>query len=221
MKTAILILSVIFLVQVQAAFLGPATPKPNKPDFDFHVFASEWAGSICSINKCGKADVEGASTTFWNIHGLWPSDGKMGVNYCSDEKFDPKRVANQKEDLRTYWSGLYSSADAFHGHEWEKHGTCAKMTQEEYFKTTTELAKELDIYSLLHRNGIIPGGSYDCDRIAGIIRKEFEVNTISLLTKNGYLTELYLCLTKDDFKPTNCASGRICKGMIKYPEFKN
>jgi len=142
----------------------------------------------------------------------------MSVNYCSDEKFNPALISNQKEELATYWSGLYSSADAFHGHEWEKHGTCAKMTQPEYFHTVTQLAKGYDIYGALERNGITPGGVYECEQIASVIRKEFEVSIISLMSKNGYLTELYLCVSKDDFKPQNCASGKVCKGSVKYPK---
>jgi len=216
--------AIIFLICILVCIQGktnvkhaPTTPTLNKKtDFDFYVFASEWTGSVCSTNKCTNAYDAGAATNFWNIHGLWPSDGSMNVNYCTDEKFDPTQIAGQKDLLATYWSGLYSSADSFHGHEWEKHGTCSGMDQATYFSTVVKLAKVFDIYSTLQRNGIIPGGVYDCAEVADIIKEEYGVNIITLNSASGYLTELYLCVDKQ-FRPRDCASGKICKGNVKYP----
>jgi len=215
MKIAALILIAFALYQVEGAFRAPLTAQGSK-DFSFYVFTSEWAGSICSTNTCNSPHSKGVSKTFWNIHGLWPSDGKMGINYCSNEKFDLKKISHLKTDLASYWSGLYSSADSFHSHEWEKHGTCSKMSQADYFSTAIRIGKNINVYSILQRNNIVPGGVYSCQAVANALKQHLKVSTFTLQATGGYLTALKLCVGKN-LQLQNCPSGNICKGTIKYP----
>jgi len=219
MKLAFIALCLFLAVCVNASFRSPvATKTQGKKDFNFYVFASEWAGSVCHTNACDKADDQGVKLDFWNIHGLWPSDGKMDVNYCSDEKFNPSQISSIKTDLASYWSGLYSSADSFHGHEWEKHGTCSGMSQIDYFSAVIKVAKQLNVYGALQRNNIIPGPqTYTCDQVAKAIQKEYGVTSFTLQATSGYLTALSLCVNKD-FQVQNCPQGqKICSGSVKYP----
>jgi len=221
MKLAFIALCLFLAVSVNASLRKPykpaATQAQAKKDFDFYVFASEWAGSVCTTNSCTSAYDEGVVHDFWNIHGLWPSDGKMGVNYCSDEKFNPSLLSSIKSDLAGYWSGLYSSADSFHGHEWEKHGTCSGMSQIDYFTTTIKLARELDVFGALQRHNIIPGTqTYSCDQVAKAIQQTYGITKFSLSNPSKYLTELQLCVNKD-FQVQDCPKAKICNGEIKYP----
>jgi len=210
----------LLILRANASFRKPAIPTTNT-DFDFYVFTSEWAGSVCSTNSCDIADASGAALNFWNIHGLWPSDGHRGLNYCTDEKFDPSQLNSLKDDLTAYWSGLYSNADTFHGHEWQVHGTCSNMSQPDYFSTVMKIAKELDVYGALQRHNIIPGSqTYTCQQVANAIRQSFGVTSFTLQANSGYLMALQVCISKD-FKVENCpTTQKICSGTVKYPALK-
>jgi len=191
--------------------------KPSV-DFDFYAFASEWAGTTCSHEKCVSPYDSDASSTFWNIHGLWPSDGSDNPSYCTDEKFDPSAIASLKTELMEYWSGLYSSADDFHGHEWSKHGTCSNMNQLDFFSTVLQVAKSVDMYNVLSKNNITPGNSYTCEQIADVIRTTFGVNKFELSEKHGKIASYMLCVGKD-LKMQDCPNSNICSGQVEYPTF--
>jgi len=217
MKIAAFILIVFALSQVEGAFRSqPAAARTGTKDFSFYVFTSEWAGSVCSTNSCVSPHSKGVSKNFWNIHGLWPSDGKMGINFCSEEKFDIRQISHLKTDLASFWSGLYSSADSFHSHEWLKHGTCSRMSQADYFSTAMKIGKNVNVFSALQSNKIVPGGVYNCQDVANAIRQHLKINTFTLQSVNGYLTSLKLCVDKD-LRLINCPSGSICSGRVQYP----
>jgi len=185
--------------------------------FSFYVFACEWAGSVCKENSCG--DDKGASTNFWNVHGLWPSDGSEDLNYCTDEKFDPTQITKLQDQLTQFWNGLYSSADAFHEHEWTKHGTCANMKQEKFFSTVLELAQKLDVYSALEKNGIVPGKTYSCSDFERAIKQEYGIESFSIASNDGYIGEIDMCVGTD-LHPKDCPmKSKICSGQVHYPDF--
>jgi ribonuclease T2 len=187
--------------------------------FDFYVFACEWAGSVCESENC--SDDEGVSTEFWNIHGLWPSDGNEGLNFCSNEQFNPELLSSLTNELNLYWSGLYSSANSFHSHEWEKHGTCSGMSQETFFSTVLNLAQNLAVYQALENSGITPGGSYECSAIASALQSQYGVSSFSVQSQNGYLSAIQLCVDTN-LNVMNCPDGSdsdICSGSVSYPQF--
>ena len=183
-------------------------------DFEFYVFASEWRGSVCSYNKCSLD----SAPSFWNIHGLWPSDGSRGVNFCTDEKFDPSQLNGLESSVAKYWSSLYSNDNSFHGHEWQKHGTCSGMDQETYFSTTIQLALHLDVYGTLSSAGIVPGSKASCQDVAKALTSKYQVSSFTISAQNGYLSQIELCVSKD-LKVTECPRRNICNGSVQYPNF--
>jgi len=186
-------------------------------EFDFYVFVCEWAGTTCKLNDCDQD--QGASQDFWNIHGLWPSDGSVGPNFCTDEKFDSSKIASLSKDMNQYWSGLYASAEGFHEHEWTKHGTCSNKTQLDFFTLVLAVATRLDVYSGLAHNGITPGNSYDCADIEKAIKEQYGVSNFSLQADSGYLSAIEICMDANlDLR--DCPFNDICTGEVNYPQFK-
>lgn len=207
-------MKLIFLISILSIILAV-----QAGDFKFYVFACEWAGSVCDTQNCDQD--QGASADFWNIHGLWPSDGSETLAYCTDEKFDPSQLSSLTDELASYWNGLYSSADSFHAHEWTKHGTCSNMTQEVFFSTVMKLAQNLAVYNALNNAGITPGSSYQCSDIADAIKKEFSVNSFSVQEDGGYLSAIQLCLD-GSLNLIDCPAGSsddVCSGSVNYPDF--
>eukprot|EP00461_Guttulinopsis_vulgaris_P000344 UN00344 len=94
--------------------------------------------SVLSLQRC-----KGSST--WTLHGVWPQFGQT----CTKEKFDVKQVAPIRSELDKYWMSCpgYTDNVSFWTHEWEKHGTCAKIesknaTQLQYFTLGLQLRDE-------------------------------------------------------------------------------
>jgi len=202
MNKALVIVCLFFLGLAQAA------------DFQFYVFASEWRGSVCSYNKCNL----NSASSFWNIHGLWPSDGSRGLSFCNDEKFNPNALSNLKSSLSQYWSSLYSDENSFHSHEWQKHGTCSGMSQQDYFGTTLQLALHLDVYGALASAGITPGQKVSCQSVANALTNKYQVNSFTISNQNGYLSQIELCLSKD-LRVTECPRRNVCNGSAQYANF--
>jgi len=184
-------------------------------DFSFHVFASMWHPSICALES---SCYEHGDQEFWNIHGLWPSDGKMGLGYCTGELFDPAQVQDQKADLTRYWNGMYSDDNAFHAHEWARHGTCSGMDIPTYFSNAVQLARNLDIYGTLKKGGIVPGSMYDCHKVLDAIATGYGISNFTVMSKNNYMTQIMLCVDTD-LKVQDCASAPSCSGAWNYPSF--
>ena len=207
MKVILALLSALLFIQAGAS-----------PNFSFYVLSSQWAGSVCQQKSCPKAISAGASNTFWNLHGLWPSDGHMGLNFCSKQKFNPATNAGLKSELTKYWNGLFSNANSFHAHEWEKHGTCSGLSQYDYFAKSIQSAKRVDIYGALQRSGIVPGRSYNCRQISDALKRAYGVTNFTVRAIKGQLTAVNLCLTKG-FAVQNCPSANVCSGSVNYPVF--
>jgi len=184
--------------------------------FNFWIYASEWRGSVCELRKCDQTSAD----KFWNIHGLWPSDGSKGLSSCSTAPFSKSDLKTIQTDLDAYWSGLYNSEEKFHLHEWDKHGTCSGMQIQTYFATVLNISHHLDIYGTLEKNGIVPGHDYDCKKITNVIRSTYNITNFFLMKKSGRLAEIRFCLDMN-LKPIDCAKSEFCKGNIAYPAFNS
>jgi len=187
----------------------------NALDFPFYVYASNWAPSICALEPCYQYGAD----EFWNIHGLWPSDGSMGLGYCTDELFDVNQVKDLEEELALYWNGMYSPSVSYHAHEWARHGTCGDMDIKSYFSLSLDIAHNLDLYGSLYENGIIPGDEYECEEISKALTQAYKVNKFSISSKDGYITQIMLCVDRQHV-PIDCPFTSNCQGMLKYPKRK-
>ena len=94
--------------------------------YDYNLFSSEWPGSVCKLHSC--VDYVYPAPNWFNIHGYWPSTYTGTYpSYCTPELFNPDYLSPQtKADMAIYWNGVFSFAESFHQHEWQKHGTCWK-----------------------------------------------------------------------------------------------
>lgn len=118
---------------------APLKPK-NAPasssagaNFDFYVLSLSWSPSYCADNgdrsnarqQCGTGRSYG-----FVAHGLWPQNDKGFPESCDHKQ------ANDlvPRDLVSAFSDIMPSAGLMR-HEWRKHGTCAGISQQDYFTT--------------------------------------------------------------------------------------
>lgn len=191
--------------------------------YDYLLLATEWAGTICKAQKCSYAG--GINRNFFNIHGLWPSQFKNPTSpaNCAQGNVQVSKYiqSGTKQNLARYWSGLFSSMDAFHSHEWLKHGSCWNSQPNQidaFFKLAMNLASRYNAYALLSHAGIFPGKSYPLKNILQALHNGYKVNGFSVDCANGYLKGVRVCLNKS-YKIINCPQGQkaSCPQMVNYP----
>jgi len=196
--------------------------------YDYYTFAIEWAGSICDTEQCSSSYDQGLNTKNLNIHGLWPSvySGTQPSN-CPGPTWNPSSInSTTTSAMVANWSGLYSSADAFHQHEWQTHGTCWTDPSSggnkinDFFSQVIAVNINLNIYDVLINGGITPSSSttYSTTQINSVMTKALNVNSVNIICSQSsedflsldygdyYFNGFYLCLDLT-YKPISCPSS--------------
>lgn len=108
-------------------------------DFDFYVLTLSWSPTHCSSDAGGGRDDDlqcrSGRPFGFVLHGLWPQNEKGWPEYCDTRS--PRRL---KDSVMREALAL-SPSEKLVQHEWEKHGTCSGLSQEDYF-AAAELAVE-------------------------------------------------------------------------------
>lgn len=187
--------------------------------FDYLAFVQNWQISGCLNKTCVITPGEN-----FTIHGLWPElKNGSSVIFCKAEPFDKQNISDLdlklKGELKILWPSLYKKdVYKFWKHEWEKHGGCTGLRQDEYFRAGYDLRKTYDFLDYLEKNGIRPGDHASVDNItkaleAGIsdaVGKKVEniVHTKCINAGGKHvLYEIVLCLDKNRTPkecPTRC-----------------
>lgn len=119
------------------------------------ILAVSWEPAFCATNRrkteCRGETSNSADAKQLSLHGLWP----MRQDYCGVP--DDQRQADRSSD----WDSLPEVALSAEGravldkvmpgtqsglerHEWIKHGTCTKLSPDDYFGTAAALIGELN-----------------------------------------------------------------------------
>lgn len=159
--------------------------KSDGNDFDSYVLATEWAGSVCSLKNC---DFNTGVDNFWNMHGLWPNkdDGRHPFE-CASTKLNLRSLPNSlKEDLNSYWAGLFASQSKFLDHEWSKHGTCWQPDSGDLAKMPRELLP------------LVEASRKDTTRKGGLIQP---ADYLSVALELGHLYNVFEALKESSIIP--------------------
>lgn len=141
-----------FLIAIAAAGVAGAEDPGGKTRF---ILAASWQPAFCETNQrkpeCNSQTKHRFDATNFSLHGLWP----MRKDYCdvssnlraADRDGDWKKLpevvlsAATKAALDKAMPGTQSGLER---HEWVKHGTCTKMSADDYFATSVRLIDELN-----------------------------------------------------------------------------
>jgi len=195
-------------------------------DFNEIKFTQTWGHAECLDFKeshgheafqCRYED----KPSIFSIHGIWPTQtGTSGPNCCEKVTFDHELIAPIHQKLDLYWYEISAKRDPFEfwGHEWIKHGSCAKIlpefaTEFDYFNAGLDLRTKYDLYSALKNASIIPqdlaGKGYSSMEIQGAFRAAFGVGPYvqCLRTKTGdvHLLAVEICLNRN-LTPIDCST---------------
>lgn len=121
----------------------PVTPSTSTraADFDFYLMTMSWHAAFCADGHERKPECAAPARHSLVIHGLWPERLQPGAypRDCPAPRLDLEpALATELED---YMPGM---RDDLHVHEWRKHGGCAGVDDDDYFRAALTLAKDLD-----------------------------------------------------------------------------
>lgn len=133
------------IVEAPTRETGAARPArastPGRADFDFYLLAMTSHPAFCADGHARKAECRVGERVPLSIHGLWPERLAPG-QYPRDCPGPALSLdAGLALELRPLMPGM---ADGLHEHEWRTHGTCSGLDDDDYFRATLELARDLD-----------------------------------------------------------------------------
>ena len=126
----------------------PACRKKN--EYDSYVLAMSWQPAFCEyVAKPGtKPECEALEDgdlviDHLTLHGLWPNKKGCGTRYgnCGGPKLDLEEATVSQ---LAPWMPNFYFEDDLGTHEWDKHGTCQPLSDDEYFLTSMRLVKAVD-----------------------------------------------------------------------------
>jgi len=142
----------VVLIAIAAAGVAGAQDGGGRTRF---ILAASWQPAFCETNQrkpeCRSQTRERFDATNFSLHGLWP----MRKDYCdvsgtlrsADKDGEWGRLpevelsAETKTALDKAMPGTQSGLER---HEWTKHGTCTKMSADDYFSASVRLINELN-----------------------------------------------------------------------------
>jgi ribonuclease T2 len=162
-------------------------------DFDFYVLALSWSPSYCA-SKGGEADPQQcglAKPLGFTVHGLWPQFERGAPQDCgAGERYVDRSILRSIEAVMP--------SDGLARHEWQKHGTCSGLSQEDYFGTLIKAVEKVRIPGLFAQ---MPAARQVAPSLveAAFLKANpgMSAKGFAAVCGGGYLSEVRICMTKD------------------------
>lgn len=117
----------------------PVAPKAAR--FDFYLLAMSLHAAFCADGHARMVECSAGPNRMLVIHGLWPERLQPGA-YPHDCPAPALALDPGLEyELAQYMPGMRAN---LHEHEWRKHGGCAGLDDDDYWRRTLALARGLD-----------------------------------------------------------------------------
>ena len=171
--------------------------------YDYFLLVQQWPATQNSGSW-----PEGANTSDFSLHGLWPSRvGSDSASYpceCTEESFDESKVSDLLTRMETNWASYTGQNQQFWSHEWSKHGTCSTPflgNQHDYFSNALDARVKTTLLTMLSRSNIVPDSTktYTSADISSAVG-----HAPALGCKGSKLSEIAVCLSKDDLSRQDC-----------------
>jgi len=197
---------------VVALLLGLAGRVQGTEPFDFYVLALTWSPSFCAGAEVGESPLQCDSGRSYGfvLHGLWPQYDQGYPESC----VEPAPTLSQPL-LRSMLDIMPSAALV--EHEWGKHGTCADLTAEEYFRLSREAYDAIAIPEIFRRtDGPLAVSAEAVERAFREANPSLPANGLSVVCRNGLMLEVRICLEKTlqgrgcpEVEARSCRSDRL------------
>ncbi len=195
-----------------------------------NLLAISWQNAYCQTHQkkreCRNVKSSHYSASNFTLHGLWPQPRSR--QNCKGKR----KVFLEKELYMELLEVMPAAKSGLQHHEWKKHGTCYGKDQEEYFKDSIYLVKEINnspVRDLFARN---VGKRVTKEQLNRVFNKAFGSGSgrkVKMICKNGLITELWINLKgeitpKSDIKTllkkAKNAKGGCKSGIVDAVGFK-
>jgi ribonuclease T2 len=201
---ALILAGILAFTTVSAARRPASRPKPAQITqnvagrFNYYVLALSWSPDYCAAK--GKNDPQQCDSNRglgFVLHGLWPQSDRGYPQNCTTEAFDPK--------MQQQFPDLYPSSTLLR-HEWEKHGTCAGLSQLQYHQLSQALKDRVKIpdrYVRPNRPVRVTPANFKQEFVNANPGMSFNSIAPSCSGSGRFLQEVLVCYTKEG-KPGIC-----------------
>ncbi|NLS04662.1 ribonuclease [Rhizobium sp. P32RR-XVIII] len=170
-----------YFVSLVVAGAAPAQEEQGRTRF---ILAASWQPAFCQTNQqkpeCSSQTKERFDATNFSLHGLWP----LRQNYCgvskdvqaADKDGDWQKLPEVKltpENTAALDKVMPGTQSGLERHEWTKHGTCAKMSADDYFGVATRLISDLNGSAVRELFAENVGKTLKADQIKAAFDKSF------------------------------------------------
>ncbi|HET8547133.1 MAG TPA: ribonuclease T2 [Bryobacteraceae bacterium] len=175
-----------------AACLCSAAP----PRFDYYVFSLSWSPEYCAGGNSSE-QCTGNRRYEFVVHGLWPQDERGGYpSNCAGTRQVPRRIIDEMIEIMP-------SAQLIR-HEWQKHGTCSGLSQQDYFQRVQ------DAYVLVRIPNRFRQPLRQVETTATDVKREFtNANpgfSFTVACRGRFIREVRTCMDRD-LAARGCGTG--------------
>jgi ribonuclease T2 len=181
---------------------------PAGAGFDFYVLSLSWSPSYCEAEgeDANRQQCASARPYAFVVHGLWP---QFERGYPENCRTDEEGVDNAT--LRTLYD-IMPSAGLIR-HQWRKHGSCAGLSQDDYFDVLRAAREAVAIPAEFRRldahRTLDPD---DAERAFLAANPALTGEGVAVTCDRRFLREVRICLTKDlAFRECPEVDRRACR----------
>lgn len=182
---------------------APSVAPESEGSFDYYLLVLSWSPTHCS-SDAGRGrddDLQCRSGRPYGfvLHGLWPQNERGWPESCSTTERDVSN-ANMTAALK-----LSPSAELVQ-HEWEKHGTCAGLSQDDYFAASALAVESVNVPKA-YRAPTQPMVTTpnDVKRAFLDANRAIPQDGLSATCSRNELAEVWVCLDKG-LQPRSCSA---------------
>lgn len=178
-------------------FSATVQAKGEAGEFDYYAMALSWSPQHCAVKP---ADREQCSRQLgFVLHGLWPQYQRGYPSNCTGEQLYP--------GMEEAFPGLYPSRFLYR-HEWEKHGTCSGLTQQQFHLLASDLRQRVNIPAAYQSPEVpLRKSSFQLKADLATANDWLAPDTITIACADGgrFLREIYVCINKEGTEAVPCS----------------
>ncbi|MDR7032364.1 ribonuclease T2 [Mesorhizobium sp. BE184] len=190
----------------QAPVKGESIPAGS--GFDFYVLSLSWSPSYCEAEgaDANRQQCGAARPYAFIVHGLWPQFERGFPQDCpTDRSKVPDATVRSLYDLMPS-AGLIR-------HEWQTHGTCSGLGQQDYFRVLRAAREKVAIPPAFRRlNDYRTLSPQDAETAFQESNPDLPPDAIAVTCDRRYLREVRICLTRNlEFRACPEIDRKACR----------
>ncbi|WP_421187444.1 ribonuclease T2 family protein [Aeromonas enteropelogenes] len=178
-------------------FSAAVQAKGEAGEFDYYAMALSWSPQHCAVKP---ADREQCTRQLgFVLHGLWPQYQRGYPSNCTGEQLYP--------GMEEAFPGLYPSRFLYR-HEWEKHGTCSGLTQQQFHQLASDLRQRVKIPAAYQSPEVpLRKSSFQLKADLATANDWLAPDNITIACADGgrFLREIYVCINKEGTEAVPCS----------------